>query len=71
MKRHSFNYCEVRMLSPRVSHLGKRKAWEKFTEVCDELGLDVLTTGGNFLTHEIYCDEDDFIAVLELTKELL
>lgn len=71
MKTHNFNESEVRMLSRRISHLGKRKAWEKFTQVCYELDIDVCTTGGNFLTHEIYCDEDDFMAILELTKEQL
>jgi hypothetical protein len=49
----------------------KIRVWGTFTSVCFEFGIPIYATDGKFLTHEIGCDEDDFIAILELTKELL
>ena len=56
------------MLERRIGQNFKDLMWDKFTSTAKELGFKVRVTGGNFLTHEINGDEDDFIAIAELTK---
>ena len=68
MKQHAFNQVEIFMLEPRIGQSFKDHMWDRFTRIAKELGFKVRTTGGNFLTHEINGDEDDFIAIAELAK---
>lgn len=70
MKQHSFNQTEVLMLEKRVGREYKIDMWDKFKKICEDLDLKVRVTGGNFLTHDINTDEDDFNTILQLTAEL-
>ena len=67
-KRHAFNQAEVFMLSTRVGQYYKDQTWDRFVSIANDFGFKVRVTGGNFLTHEVDCDGEDFIALLELTK---
>ena len=69
MKQHAFNQVEVLMLERRVGETFKARMWNSFTSVAKELGFKVRVTGGNFLTHEINGNQDDFIALQELAKQ--
>jgi len=68
MKQYAFNQTQIFMLERRIGQNFKDLMWDKFTSTAKELGFKVRVTGGNFLTHEINGDEDDFIAIAELTK---
>ena len=68
MKQYAFNQVEIFMLEPRIGQNFKDRMWDKFTNTAKELGFKVRVTGGNFLTHEINGNKDDFIAIAELTK---
>ena len=67
-EKHAFNQAEILMLSRRAGTIPKVHMWDKFTNIAKELGFNVRTTGGNFLTHEINGSEGDFIAIAELAK---
>jgi hypothetical protein len=69
MKKHSFNQCEVLMLSHRIGEKFKNEKWQEFTEAATVLGFRVRVTGGNFSTHEIDASEEDFNVILELVSE--
>lgn len=68
MKQYAFNQTEIFMLERRIGQNFKDLMWDKFTGTAKELGFKVRVTGGNFLTHEINGDKNDFIAIAELAK---
>ena len=68
MKQHAFAQEEVMILERRIGEVFKIEIFNKFLSVAGELGFKVTVTGGNFLTHEINGNEDDFTALLQLTK---
>lgn len=67
MKRHSFNQSQVLILG--LSKREKDAKWAKFKAISEEFGYEVRVTGGNFLTHEITCTEEEFETILELVAE--
>ena len=70
MKQHSFDQAEVLMLSRRTGRESKQDKWDLFIDAATELGIKVRVTGGNFLTHEVNADEEDFNVLLEITEGL-
>ncbi len=73
MKKHSFNQEQIEKLSKRGGFTAFRKmsTWNSFIGVTTALQYKVRVTGGNFLTHEISCSEEEFEIVLELTREVV
>ena len=37
-------------------------------KLAKQLGIKYTITGGNFITHEFYCTQDDFNALLDLAN---
>lgn len=64
MKRHSFDQSEI--LKAGHSKSEQDRLWSRFQSICSELGVQCRVTGGNFITHEVDCSEDDFRALIEL-----
>lgn len=68
MKQYAFNQAEFLMLERRSGGVFKARMWDRFISIASELGFTVRVTGGNFLTHEIDGNNDDFVALQELAK---
>lgn len=48
---------------------GKRfpdRLWKEFVSLCEELGYKVRVTGGNDLTHEVNCTQEELNVIFEL-----
>ena len=70
MKQHAFNQAEIFMLERRIGQNFKDAMFDRFSSIAKEFGFKVRVTGGNFLTHEINGNSEDFTAICELAKQL-
>lgn len=70
MKQYAFNQTEIFMLERRIGETFKNRMFDIFTNTAKDLGFKVRVTGGNFLTHEIDGNKEDFIAIAELAKSI-
>jgi hypothetical protein len=62
--RHAFGQEDI--TGTYGSWFSRESKWQKFQKVYRELGFSVRVTGGNFLTHEIDCSNEDFEIILSL-----
>lgn len=68
-KRYKFSKSAImKAYSHLPSKVSDRK-WKKLIECSTELGYEVKSIKGNFLTHEINTTQDEFNIILELFKE--
>ena len=63
-KSHAFSQAEILCIA-RCKR-DEDSVWSRFSNIVNELGFHLTTTGGNFLTHKINCNEDEFNVILEL-----
>ena len=62
MKRHTFSQDTI---IGNVNPFNQERIWTTFAKTVSELGYKIRVIGGNFLTHDITCTEEEFNFILE------